>query len=198
MPATFNPYNGVTDEICKVYIARELVYVGGEPDETEEFEALALTPDETRREDCRPETIWDGMTIAAWGIVRARLDRGCSTVKLRKVLSFCVFLAAASAVWLPPAVKVGADVLLSNAARSAPREEGRSGHEPDRTHRSGEFLVDVLIARGVNVTALFGPEHGIRGEAGAGERGVGQQLTSKPESPCIPSTVRCGSRRPPC
>lgn len=35
---------------------------------------------------------------------------------------------------------------------------------------SGEFLVDVLKQQGVNVVALFGPEHGIRGEAAAGER----------------------------
>lgn len=35
---------------------------------------------------------------------------------------------------------------------------------PDGTH-----LVDSLLGLGVNVTTLFGPEHGIRGVAGAGE-----------------------------
>ena len=33
---------------------------------------------------------------------------------------------------------------------------------------SGEFLLDALIARRVDVTALFGPEHGIRGTGDAG------------------------------
>jgi len=33
----------------------------------------------------------------------------------------------------------------------------------------GRFLVDALLDAGVRVTALFGPEHGIRGAAAAGE-----------------------------
>ena len=33
---------------------------------------------------------------------------------------------------------------------------------------SGVHLVDELLRRGVRVTALFGPEHGIRGEEAAG------------------------------
>lgn len=65
----FNPYNGVTDEICKVYIARSLVFVGGSPDETEEFEPVPLTPADLESRIASGE-IWDGMTIAAWGIVR--------------------------------------------------------------------------------------------------------------------------------
>jgi ADP-ribose pyrophosphatase len=65
----FNPYNGVTDEICKVFIARELVFVGETPDETEEFELVPLTPSELETR-IRSGAIWDGMTIAAWGIVR--------------------------------------------------------------------------------------------------------------------------------
>ncbi len=65
----FNPYNGVTDEICKVYIARDLVFVGGNPDETEEFEPVSLTPADLESRISSGE-IWDGMTIAAWGIVR--------------------------------------------------------------------------------------------------------------------------------
>jgi hypothetical protein len=59
----------VTDEICKVYIARSLVFVGGSPDETEEFEPVPLTPADLESRIASGE-IWDGMTIAAWGIVR--------------------------------------------------------------------------------------------------------------------------------
>ena len=69
----FNPYNGVTNEICKVYIARQLQHVDGTPDETEEFELLALTSDEID-ERIRSGEIWDGMTIAAWAIVNTKVN----------------------------------------------------------------------------------------------------------------------------
>jgi uncharacterized protein YbbC (DUF1343 family) len=35
---------------------------------------------------------------------------------------------------------------------------------------SGTFLVDTLLAAGINVVALFAPEHGIRGQEAAGEQ----------------------------
>jgi ADP-ribose pyrophosphatase len=68
----FNPYNGITDEICRVYVAGDLRFVGGSPDETEEFELLELTPEEL---DARiaDGSIWDGMTIAAWAIARRQI-----------------------------------------------------------------------------------------------------------------------------
>ena len=67
----FNPYNGVTSEMCRVYIARGLHYVGGTPDETEEFEIIRTAPAEV---DARIGTglIWDGMTIAAWAIAKSK------------------------------------------------------------------------------------------------------------------------------
>jgi ADP-ribose pyrophosphatase len=69
----FNPYNGITDEMCRVYVGRELRYVGENPDETEEFELVALSPEEIDAR-IRDGVIWDGMTIAAWGIVRGRME----------------------------------------------------------------------------------------------------------------------------
>ncbi len=42
----FNPYNGVTDELCRVYVARDLRSVGASPDETEQFELVHLLPGE--------------------------------------------------------------------------------------------------------------------------------------------------------
>jgi ADP-ribose pyrophosphatase len=69
----FNPYNGITDEMCHVYIARELQHVGGTPDETEEFELVSLTPAELERSIASGE-IWDGMSIAAWLIVKMKKD----------------------------------------------------------------------------------------------------------------------------
>jgi ADP-ribose pyrophosphatase len=67
----FNPYNGVTDEMCSVYVARDLQYVGGTPDETEEFEILRVMPDEIETR-IRSGIIWDGMSIAAWSIAKAK------------------------------------------------------------------------------------------------------------------------------
>jgi ADP-ribose diphosphatase len=68
----FNPYNGVTNEICRVYVARGLEFVGGTPDETEEFEIVPLTPDDIDQRT-QDGIIWDGMTIAAWSIAKGRL-----------------------------------------------------------------------------------------------------------------------------
>jgi 8-oxo-dGTP pyrophosphatase MutT (NUDIX family) len=69
MVGEFNPYNGVTDELCHVYVARELVHVGGRPDETEEFELVPMMGDEIDS-SIRNGTIWDGMTIAAWFVAK--------------------------------------------------------------------------------------------------------------------------------
>jgi ADP-ribose pyrophosphatase len=70
----FNPYNGVTDEMCQVYIARQLRHVGAKPDETEEFEFVPMTPEEIEAM-ILDGTIWDGMSVAAWMLVRARLGK---------------------------------------------------------------------------------------------------------------------------
>jgi ADP-ribose pyrophosphatase len=69
----FNPYNGVTDEMCHVYIARELYPVASTPDETEQFELLMLTAAEIDARIASGE-IWDGMSVAAWAIVKAKVD----------------------------------------------------------------------------------------------------------------------------
>jgi ADP-ribose pyrophosphatase len=68
----FNPYNGVTNEICRVFIARRLTAVGARPDETEEFENIILSPDEIISRIASGQ-IWDGMTLAAWTIAKPLL-----------------------------------------------------------------------------------------------------------------------------
>jgi ADP-ribose pyrophosphatase len=65
----FNPYNGVTDEICHVYVARDLRHVGGTPDETEEFELVSMGAEQISQ-FIMNGTIWDGMTIAAWALAQ--------------------------------------------------------------------------------------------------------------------------------
>ncbi len=67
----FNPYNGVTDELCRVYVAKELQEVGASPDETEEFELVRIRPAELETM-IKDGTVWDGMTAAAWSIVRLK------------------------------------------------------------------------------------------------------------------------------
>jgi len=68
----FNPYNGVTNEICRVYIAQNLISVPSKPDETEEFEQVILRPSEID-ERIASGRIWDGMTIAAWMIAKSSI-----------------------------------------------------------------------------------------------------------------------------
>jgi len=68
-----------------------------------------------------------------------------------------------------PPVRAGADVLLE---RKLDILRGKKvGLVTNQTGRvsSGEYLLDALLAHRVRVTALFGPEHGIRGSGPAGE-----------------------------
>ena len=69
---SFNPCNGLLNEICTVYVARDLKFVGSRPDETESFELVRLTVKEMDLY-IRNGTIWDGMTLAAWALARESL-----------------------------------------------------------------------------------------------------------------------------
>lgn len=67
-----------------------------------------------------------------------------------------------------PAVTVGAHVLLNEHLSEL--EDKRVGLVMNPTARvEGSHMVDTLLARNINVTALFAPEHGFRGDVGAGE-----------------------------
>lgn len=75
------------------------------------------------------------------------------------------------------AVKTGAEVLLD---RHMNELEGKKiGLVMNPTSRvEGTHMLDTLLSRGVQITALFAAEHGFRGEAGAGEvieGGIDQQ-----------------------
>lgn len=73
----FAPYNGVSNEMCRVFLARDLESVRPEPEPTEEFEILHLTPDEVRQRIDGGE-LWDGMTVASFHYFEAwrRTHRG--------------------------------------------------------------------------------------------------------------------------
>ena len=66
---SFNPFNGVTNEICRIYSARGLTPVESLPDKTEEFEKYALFSEEID-DKISTGAIWDGMTIAAWTLYK--------------------------------------------------------------------------------------------------------------------------------
>ncbi len=156
----FNPCNGMTDEICRVYLARGLSPGGAAKDPTEEFELRAITPGELDAGIASGE-IWDGMTLAAWSIVRRLLS-----LLLMVQMTAC----AQKATPVPPKVKTGAEVLLDGRLEllSGKRVGVICNHTsvlPDGTH-----LVDALLKKGVDVVALFGPEHGVRGTAAAGKK----------------------------
>jgi len=66
------------------------------------------------------------------------------------------------------AVRTGAEMLVENHLDDLNGK--RVGLVMNPTARIGEtHMLDTLMARGVNVQALYAPEHGFRGEAGAGE-----------------------------
>ncbi|HEX9656202.1 MAG TPA: DUF1343 domain-containing protein [Bacteroidota bacterium] len=67
-------------------------------------------------------------------------------------------------------VKLGSDVLVEE--RLDILRDKRVGLITNQTGRlsDGTYLIDTLLSLGINVVALFGPEHGIRGEGAAGEK----------------------------
>jgi ADP-ribose pyrophosphatase len=69
----FNPYNGVTNEMCRVFLAREFNQVASRPDATEEFEQVIVNPAELDRMIDTGE-VWDGMTLAAWMLARRKIQ----------------------------------------------------------------------------------------------------------------------------
>jgi ADP-ribose pyrophosphatase len=68
----FLPYNGLSDELCYVYISKGLEKVGQRPDVTEEIEVVSLTPKEMDRQVERGKIV-DGMTITAWTLARKHI-----------------------------------------------------------------------------------------------------------------------------
>ena len=70
----------------------------------------------------------------------------------------------------PTASKAGLQMGAEQLERYLPQLRGRRvGLVVNQTSRVGRaHLVDTLLARGVNVTAIFAPEHGFRGEAADG------------------------------
>ena len=67
----FNPMNGVTDEICNIFVARSLKKTTAHPDSSEEFEVVELVY-EKFCELIGSGSLWDGMTLAAFALFEHR------------------------------------------------------------------------------------------------------------------------------
>jgi ADP-ribose pyrophosphatase len=74
----FAPYNGVSNEMCRVYVATELEHVEAAPEPTEELEVIDLDVDEIRQAIDSGE-IWDGMTAVSFHLYETWRRRGDAT-----------------------------------------------------------------------------------------------------------------------
>jgi ADP-ribose pyrophosphatase len=61
----FNPYKGVTNEICYVFLASNLSKVSAKPEKTEQISLLSLNEVEIINL-IKSNKIWDGMSITSW------------------------------------------------------------------------------------------------------------------------------------
>jgi ADP-ribose pyrophosphatase len=77
--AEYNPFNGATDEIARVYFASGLTAAKKDKDASEEFEIVKMSVPEFEAAVGSGE-IWDGMTLAAWMVARATVLDYISTL----------------------------------------------------------------------------------------------------------------------
>ncbi|PIY97307.1 MAG: NUDIX hydrolase [Candidatus Kerfeldbacteria bacterium CG_4_10_14_0_8_um_filter_42_10] len=61
----FNPFNGCTNEVCHVFLAKGLLKTKQRLDETEQIEAVEYPITEVAKL-IKSNKIWDGQSIAAW------------------------------------------------------------------------------------------------------------------------------------
>ena len=75
----FNPFNGVTDEICEVYIAEGIEISEAMPEASEDIKVLKLTCEQIV-DKIKTGEIYDGMTITAFTLFYLyyySVDRKC-------------------------------------------------------------------------------------------------------------------------
>jgi ADP-ribose pyrophosphatase len=66
----FAPYNGVSNEMCHVFVATELSFVATQREVTEEMETVELCVEELEKQ-VRSGELWDGMTISSFRLFEA-------------------------------------------------------------------------------------------------------------------------------
>lgn len=65
----YNPFNGVTNEITKIFFAKNLTFKKSNPEVTEQIDIRLYTLSELEQL-IASNNIWDGMTLAAWSIFK--------------------------------------------------------------------------------------------------------------------------------
>jgi uncharacterized protein YbbC (DUF1343 family) len=92
-----------------------------------------------------------------------------SSCQMKRAFFLCSLLIALCALTCAQRVRIGAEILLERHLDLLANK--RVGVICNHTSilPNGVHLVDSLLKRGVNVTALFSPEHGIRGTNAAGK-----------------------------
>ena len=71
--AEFSPYTGASDEMCSIFIAKNLFHSPLPSDSTEEFETKIITITEFEKL-IKTNTIWDGLTLSAWMLTKNILE----------------------------------------------------------------------------------------------------------------------------
>jgi len=67
--AEFTPFTGAADEICHVFIGRDLTPAPLNQDDTEDIEVFACSRNEIE-EYIRSNRMWDGLSLAAWSLAQ--------------------------------------------------------------------------------------------------------------------------------
>ena len=90
----------------------------------------------------------------------------CATSSPRTTTPPAPTAAAATQMPLPNRLRMGAERLETYLPQLLNKRVGLVVNQTSRVGRA--HLVDTLLARGINVAAIFAPEHGFRGEAADG------------------------------
>lgn len=75
---TFSPFTGAADEMCSVFIGKDLRQSPLPQDFTEEFELLTVSIEQTRIM-IHSNEIWDGLSLAAWSLAQNYLSENLFT-----------------------------------------------------------------------------------------------------------------------
>lgn len=69
----FSPYTGASDEMCSVFIGKDLFHSPLPNDSTEEFEIVIVSVAEFDKL-IKQNKIWDGLTLSAWVLAKNYLN----------------------------------------------------------------------------------------------------------------------------
>ena len=113
---------------------------------------------------------------------------------MKKMILTAVWLLAGVGLWAQPTVKLGIDVLRERNFDILQGKRVGLITNPTGVDRFLKSTVDILFeADGVDLVALYGPEHGVRGDVRAGDK-IGDAKDSKTGVPVF--SLYGATRRP--